>query len=111
MQAKTAGAFTATHQQYWDAVRHKLGDGPATEALIEVRFAHRTLLAQAVRTAMGKAIEACTTDPQGVIIEARRLADDRLTPVVPIGELARYDRPALALTGYDELLSGVGRGA
>jgi transposase len=110
-QAKAAGVFTATHQHYWDAVRHKLGDGPGTKALIEVLLAHRTLPAAALKTAMAKAIEACTTDPQAVIIEARRLADDRLAPVVGIGELARYDRPAPELATYDELLSDTGRGA
>jgi hypothetical protein len=110
-QAKAAGAFTATHQQYWDAVRTKLGDGAGTRALIEVLLAHRTLPAEALKTAMDKAIGAGSLDPQAVIIEARRLADDRLAPVVAIGELARYDRPAPELTGYDELLSGTGSGA
>jgi hypothetical protein len=110
-QAKASGVFTATHQQYWDALRAKLGDGAGTRALIEVLLAHRSLPAAAVQTAMGKAIEACTTDPQAVIIEARRLIDDRLAPLVPIGELARYDRPAPTLTGYDELLTDTGRGA
>ncbi|MGH3635477.1 MAG: IS21 family transposase [Pseudonocardiaceae bacterium] len=104
-QAKATGVFTATHQQYWDAVRTKLGDGPGTRALIEVLLAHRTLPAEALKTAMDKAIAAGSLDPAAVIIEARRSGQDRLAPVVGLGELARYDRPAPTLTGYDQLLS------
>jgi hypothetical protein len=44
-------------------------------------------------------------DPQVVLIDARRHAPGPVAPVVPIGALARYDRPAPALTGYDELLT------
>jgi hypothetical protein len=41
-----------------------------------------------------------------VLIDARRRAEDRLAPVIPIGALARYDRPAPSLAGYDDLLAG-----
>lgn len=37
-QAKAAGAFTATHQRYWDAARRARGDAAGTRALIEVRL-------------------------------------------------------------------------
>jgi hypothetical protein len=40
-----------------------------------------------------------------VLIDARRLARGPVAPVIPIGALARYDRPAPALTGYDQLLT------
>ena len=53
---------------------------------------------------MGAAVAAGTLDPQVVIIDARRHADPQLAPVIPIGALARYDRPAPSLTGYDDLL-------
>ena len=32
-------------------------------------------------------------------------ASGPVAPVIPIGALARYDRPAPTLTGYDQLLS------
>jgi hypothetical protein len=35
---------------------------------------------------------------------ARRAATNHVAPVVPIGALTRYDRPAPSLTGYDDLL-------
>ena len=55
---------------------------------------------------MAKAVAAGIPDPQAVLIDARRQADGRLAPVIPIGALARYDRPAPSLTGYDDLLTG-----
>lgn len=104
-QAKACGAFTVTHQRYWDAARRSRGDQAGTRALIEVLLAHRSLPATAVIAAMAKAINAATLDPQAVLIDARRHAGAALAPVIPIGALARYDRPAPTLTGYDDLLA------
>jgi hypothetical protein len=48
-----------------------------------------------------------SVDPAVVVIEARK-AEERavapVAPVVPIGALARYDRPKPTLDGYDNLL-------
>jgi hypothetical protein len=52
---------------------------------------------------MDKAVASGALDPQAVLVDARRLASG---PVIPIGALTRYDRPAPALTGYNALLSG-----
>ena len=54
---------------------------------------------------MDAAVSSGALDPQVVIIEARRAATAQIAPVVPIGALARYDRPAPTLTGYDDLLT------
>jgi transposase len=104
-QAKAAGTFTRAHQQYWDAARRARGDAAGTRALIEVLLAHRTLPAAALQAAMSKAASSGTVDPQVVLIEARREAGGQVAPVIPIGALARYDRPAPTLTAYDQLLS------
>jgi len=40
-----------------------------------------------------------------VLIDARRQAGRQIAPVIPIGALARYDRPAPALDAYDQLLT------
>lgn len=104
-QAKACGAFTVTHQQYWDAARRHFGDKDGTGALIEVLLAHRSTAASALLAAMAHAVSSGTLDPQVVLIEARRHAHTSLAPVVAIGTLARYDRPAPTLTGYDELLT------
>ena len=105
-QAKASGAFTQTHQRYWDAARREGGDKAGTRALIEILLAHRTLPAAALTTAMSKAVGARILDPQVVLIDARRQAEGQLAPVIAIGALARYDRPAPSLTGYDDLLTG-----
>ncbi len=105
-QARAAGAFTASHQRYWDAARRARGDTDGTRALTEVLLGHRTLPAAALTEAMDRAVSSGALDPQAVLIDARRLASGPVAPVIPIGALARYDRPAPALTGYDALLSG-----
>jgi transposase len=105
-QAKACGAFTATHQASWDAARRKCGDKAGTVALTEVLLAHRTLPAAALILAMDRAVDAGIVDPQVVLIDARRAAEGRLAPVIPIGALAHYDRPAPSLGGYDDLLPG-----
>jgi hypothetical protein len=104
-RARAAGAFTAAHQGYWDAARRRHGDAAGTRALIEVLLAHRTLPAAAVEAAMARALTSGVLDAQAVIIDARRLAGRQAAPVIPIGALARYDRPVPALDAYDQLLT------
>ena len=105
-QARAAGAFTPSHQRYWDAVRRVRGDAAGTRALIEVLLGHRTLPAAALTEAMDRAVSSGAVDPQVVLIDARRLAGGPVAPVIPIGALARYDRPAPGLDSYDALLTG-----
>ena len=107
-QAKAAGTFTAAHQQYWDAARRQHGDAAGTRALIEVLLAHRTLPSAALTAAMAAAVSSGVLDPQVIVIEARRRAGGQAAPVIAIGALARYDRPAPALDAYDQLLTGNG---
>jgi hypothetical protein len=110
-QAKACGAFTTTHQRYWDTARRARGDAAGTRALIEVLLAHRTLPRQALQTAMDTAIQTGLIDPTVVLIDARGHAgragtDHQPDAVVPMGGWARYDRPAPTLTAYDQLLTG-----
>jgi hypothetical protein len=108
-QAKSAGVFTGAHQAYWDAARAARGDGPGTRDLIEVLLAHRTLPAPALVAAMRTAVATGVLEAASVLIDARRAAASPIAPVVPIAALARYDRPAPTLTGYDALLTGSDR--
>ena len=80
-QARAAGTFTAAHQAYWDAARRQRGDAAGTRALIEVLLAHRTLPACALTAAMTAAVGAGITDPQVIVIEARRHAGGQAAPV------------------------------
>jgi transposase len=104
-QAKAAGAFTVTHQRYWDAARRAHGDAAGTRALIEVLLAHRTLPPAALQAAMSTALACGIFNPHVVLIDARRAAGGQVAPVIPIGTLSRYDRPAPTLAGYDQLLT------
>src|SRR4029077_6905961 len=71
----------------------------------EVLLAHRTLPAAALEAAMTRAIASGVLDTQAVLIDARRRAGRQVAPVIPIGALSRYDRPAPALDAYDQLLT------
>jgi len=98
-QAKTSKAFTGSHQAYWDAARRHSGDAAGTRALIEILLAHRTMPAAALTTAMDRAVAAGCLDPQVLLIDGRR-DTTQPAPVVAIGALARYDRPAPTLNDY-----------
>lgn len=103
-QARAAGAFTATHEEFWAEARRRLGDGAGTRALIEVLLLHRRLPAAAVVAGMAAALAAGSVDAKVVAVEARRSGDAPAAAVVPMGELAGYDRPAPGLGHYDDLL-------
>jgi hypothetical protein len=104
-QAKARGAFTTSHQAYWDAARRAHGDAGGTRALIEILLAHRTMTVAALTAAMDRAVTSGCTDPALVLIDARR-GGAQVAAVVPIGALVRYDRPAPSLADYDDLLTG-----
>jgi len=105
VQAKASGAFTHTHQRYWDVVRRANGDAAGTRALIEVLLAHRTLPATVLVAAMDRAVSSGCLDPQVVLIDARAGQAAHIAPVIPIANLAKYDRPAPSLADYDQLLT------
>ena len=104
-QAKARGVFTASHQGYWDAARQARGDAKGTRALIAILLAHRSMPAAALIAAMDRAVASGCLDPETVLIDARRHLS-ALVAAVPIGSLARYDRPPPTLTDYDDLLTG-----
>jgi transposase len=103
-QARAAGVFTVTHQQFWDAARVKLGDGPGTKALIGVLLLHRRMPGSAVTDGMTKALAVASCDPEVVAIEARRLSVTR--PAAAVAVIGIIDaRPSPTLADYDQLLS------
>jgi transposase len=105
VQAKASGAFTLSHQRYWDAVRRARGDGAGTRALVEVLLAHRTMPAGLLLAAMDRAVTSGALDPQVVLIDARAGQTAHVAAVIPIATLAKYDRPAPCLADYDQLLT------
>jgi len=103
-QAKAVGSFTASHQHYWDALRQSHGDQEGTKAFIQVLLAHRQTDRDSLIQAMERAVASGALDPQAVIIDARRVKEVELAPIIPFKTLTRYDRPLPTLTHYDELL-------
>ena len=110
-QAKACGAFTPTHQRYWDTARRVMGDARGTRALVEILLAHRTLPSPDLAAAMDTAAATGIVNPEVVVIDARRRATPTATtapdPATPASDrdLSRYDRAAPSLTGYDDLLT------
>jgi transposase len=103
-QARASGAFTATHETFWTEARRRLGDAAGTRALIGVLLAHRNLPRSAVIAGIEAALAVGSVDPEVVLVEARRVGDDRSGVVVAIGTLSRFDRPIPTLEAYDTLL-------
>ena len=104
-QARAAGVFTPSHQRYWNAARRARGDTAGTRVLIELLLGHRTLPAEVLLDAMDKAVTSDALDPQSVLIDGRRRAAGPVAPVIPIGALARYDRPDQSWNSHDALLT------
>ena len=103
--AKTSGAFTPAHQQFWATARRRLGDRDGTRALIGVLLLHRTIDPNAVVAGIGRALKVDSVDHEVVAVEARRhldnIADPPLATVTPI---VQTERPQPSLDRYDQLL-------
>jgi transposase len=105
-RARASGAFTQTHQRFWDTARRRLGDRDGTKALIAVLLGHRTIGADAIVAGLSAALAAGVVDPEVVLIEARRCAENSVAPVIPIGSHRGFDRPEPSIDHYDDLLEG-----
>jgi transposase len=104
--ARASGMFTADHQRFWDAARHRLGDSPGTRALIGVLLLHRILPAESVIAGMAAAATLDSVDPDLVAVEARRVSHRPAASIpVPVSTV-EVSRPAPSLAGYDQLLTG-----
>ena len=106
--ARAAGAFTATHQRFWDAARKALGDSAGTRALVGVLLLHRTPRAEAVAAGMAAALTCGRFEADLVAVEGRRHLETSRTPAAPLelpaAALTGSDRRTPTLAGYDELL-------
>lgn len=103
-RARASGAFTVAHEVFWRKARARLGDQGGTRALVEVLLIHRSLPHDALVAGIEATLRAGSVDPAVVAVEARRGLERSSAPVIPIGALARYDRPAPSLDHYDGLL-------
>jgi transposase len=103
-QARSSGAFTETHQRFWDQARRSLGDKDATKVLIEVLLLHRTMTSEVVVAGMAAAMQTKRFDSQVVAIEARRSIEGPVADVIPIRDGLCEEREEPSLSGYDDLL-------
>jgi transposase len=107
-QARHSGAFPSSHERVWAEARRHSGDAAGTRALCKVLLLHRGLPATVVTAGIDAALRAGSVDPEVVAIEARAAGEHRPPPapvVVPITQAHSAERPAPALTGYDDLLT------
>jgi transposase len=108
--ARACGAFTAAHQQFWDAARRGASDGAGTRALVGVLLLHRTLPAAAVAAGIAAATSMQRFDADLVAVEARRHLDTTRPTTTMLTAPAAADPPRAlpTLASYDQLLHGVG---
>ena len=79
-QARADGTFGAV-ARYWDAARRKHGDAAGTRAWSECLLAHRACPPRPwPRPAMTAAVSSGITDPQVIVIEARRHSAGQAAP-------------------------------
>ena len=104
--ARASGAFTLTHQRFWDAARRALGDAAGTRVLIGVLLLHRSLPVHAIDSAMAAALRLGRFDADLVAVEARR-SIDATRPVADLTTLhdVADARPLPSLRDYDQLLT------
>jgi len=103
-QARQRGTFSPQHEQLWQTARRRLGDKAGTTVLIDVLLLGRHMASGALLAGIDAALAVGSIDTNVIAIEARRLQDKNLAPVIPIG--FAVGRPAPDVANYDTLLSG-----
>jgi transposase len=94
-QARADGSFTAAHDAFWAAARTAHGDAAGTRALLDVLLLHRRMPAETVIAGITAALEAGSTSPELVAIEARKAAQAaRDLPARAGNDPGRADAPA-----------------
>ena len=70
-RARESGAFTPTHDAFWEAARKVDGDTAGTRALIEVLLLHRSMRAADVIAGISAALTVGAVSADVVAVEAR----------------------------------------
>jgi transposase len=124
-QARKDGTFTQTHEAFWAAARHALGDSKGTHALVEVLLLHRHLPASDVFAGITAALRVESVSPDVVAVEARKSSNAAAPPalgstgpqVIDLAErrtiagvgVPADERPMPSVAPYDDLLGQVSR--
>ena len=121
IQARAARVFTPTHDAFWAAARHALGDSAGTRVLVEVLLLHRHLEHADVLAGISAALSVGSVNADVVAVEARKAAQQRGAAPTPIQTTPRRqqvislterrltdlpgdDRPLPSVKAYDDLL-------
>ena len=85
----------------------RAGKAAGTRAMIELLQLGRTRGQQRLRWAVQQALNLGCTDPAAVrhLMESAELGHEQSPGLLPLGGLARYERPLPDLADYDALLA------
>lgn len=105
-QWRRQGRWPAAYDAYWERLIARHGRQHGTRAMVTVLGLGKTFGAERVQAAVAAALRMGCSDAEAVRYlltadQLRRPPPDE----VDVGPLARFDRPAPSLAGYDRLLS------
>jgi hypothetical protein len=106
-QARDRGQWPEVYDELWRKLRLRYGESEGTRHLLEVLLMHRESEAEAIQTAVELALEYGCHDSGAIALLLRQLqvTEPEAAPLVDLGLLSRYERPADRDFGqYDQLL-------
>ncbi|MBU1495121.1 MAG: IS21 family transposase [Actinobacteria bacterium] len=106
-QARDRGKWPEVYDELWRKLRARYGESEGTRHLLEVLLMHREAEAEAVHTAVELSLEYGCHDSGAIALVLRQLlvTEPEAAPLVDLGLLSRYERPADRDFGqYDQLL-------
>ena len=107
-QARERGHWPEVYDELWNLLRLRYGDSEGTKHLLEVLLMHRDAEAEEVHTAVALALEYGCHDSGAIAVLLRQLqaTEPEAAPLIDLGTLSRYERPANRDFGeYDQLTS------
>ncbi len=108
-QARQRGEWPEAYDRLWGELRARHGDSEGTRHLVDVLMLHREHPEEEVQMAVELALKYGSIDAPAVEVLVRQLQTPQRTQeqLADLGELARYDRPMLPVSDYDQLLGRV----
>lgn len=97
-RARESGAFTASHEAFWQHARRIEGDAAGTRALIDVLLLHRSMRAVDVIAGIEAALSVGAISPDVVAVEARLHASGPGSDRHPGEQATAHERRVVSLT-------------
>ena len=108
-QWREAGRWPACYDELWDRLRARHGKQNGTRAMVAVLSLGREFGHDRLRAAVASTVSLGACDVAAVRYLLTEAGLHKARPdLVDVGALARYDRPAPSLSGYDDLLTRSG---